>query len=190
MRYGFYLNKAQSSRSTRRTQSPYVPCCVFNPIPTDHKMYRDVVGNFGSCALITCVLSLFCSSFSYHKGNRLSCTAFQTMCLPSCFLFLRSYGDYLNLHLPDALILCWQSSTDVSPSATPSSTPLVGTHAPKFGTVIPSRIFVGGIAANVSMAVTLFICTMTMSRNVDNLAVLDSCYVFWTFLFLGTGQPS
>ncbi|XP_070211322.1 protein boule-like isoform X2 [Littorina saxatilis] len=40
------------------------------------------------------------------------------------------------------------SSTDVSPSATPSSTPLVGTHAPKFGTVIPSRIFVGGIAAN------------------------------------------
>ena len=63
MRYGFYLNKAQSSRSTRRTQSPYVPCCVFNPIPTDHKMYRDVVGNFGSCALITCVLSLFCSSF-------------------------------------------------------------------------------------------------------------------------------
>ncbi|KAK7500767.1 hypothetical protein BaRGS_00008011, partial [Batillaria attramentaria] len=40
------------------------------------------------------------------------------------------------------------SSTDVSPSATPSTTPLVGTHAPKFGTVIPSRIFVGGIAAN------------------------------------------
>ena len=66
----------------------------------------------------------------------------------------------------------------------------MGTHAPKFGTVIPSRIFVGGIAANVSMAGTLFICTMTMSRNVDNLAVLDSCYVFWTFLFLGTGQPS
>ena len=46
--------------------------------------------------------------------------------------------------------VCLQSSTDVSPSATPSSTPLVGTHAPKFGTVIPSRIFVGGIAANVS----------------------------------------
>ncbi|XP_076466666.1 protein boule-like isoform X2 [Babylonia areolata] len=40
------------------------------------------------------------------------------------------------------------SSTDVSPSGTPSSTPLMGTHAPKFGTVIPSRIFVGGIAAN------------------------------------------
>ena len=125
-------------------------------------MYHDVVGNFGS------VSSLFCSNFSYHKGKRL-CTAFQTMCLPSCFLLLRSYGDYLNLNLPDALILCWQSSTDVSPSATPSSTPLVGTHAPKFGTVIPSRIFVGGIAANVSIAVTLFICTMTMSRNVDNL---------------------
>ena len=47
-------------------------------------------------------------------------------------------------------IFCVQSSTDVSPSATPNSTPLVGAHAPKFGTVIPSRIFVGGIAANVS----------------------------------------
>ncbi|XP_022305708.1 uncharacterized protein LOC111112487 isoform X4 [Crassostrea virginica] len=42
------------------------------------------------------------------------------------------------------------SSADVSPSATPSSTPLGGTHAPKYGTVIPNRIFVGGIAANTS----------------------------------------
>lgn len=48
-------------------------------------------------------------------------------------------------------VFCLQSSSaDVSPSATPSSTPLGGTHAPKYGTVIPNRIFVGGIAANVS----------------------------------------
>lgn len=40
------------------------------------------------------------------------------------------------------------SSGDVSPSTTPCGTPLSG--APKFGTVIPNRIFVGGIAANVS----------------------------------------
>ncbi|XP_045168498.2 protein boule-like isoform X2 [Mercenaria mercenaria] len=38
------------------------------------------------------------------------------------------------------------SSADVSPSTTPCGTPLSG--APKFGTVIPNRIFVGGIAAN------------------------------------------
>lgn len=42
------------------------------------------------------------------------------------------------------------SSADVSPSVTPSSTPLSSTHAPKYGTVIPNRIFVGGIAANTS----------------------------------------
>ncbi|XP_048754062.2 deleted in azoospermia-like isoform X4 [Ostrea edulis] len=41
-------------------------------------------------------------------------------------------------------------SADVSPSVTPSSTPLSSTHAPKYGTVIPNRIFVGGIAANTS----------------------------------------
>ncbi|KAL3832091.1 hypothetical protein ACJMK2_023815 [Sinanodonta woodiana] len=40
------------------------------------------------------------------------------------------------------------SSADVSPSITPCGTPLSGTHAPKYGTVIPNRIFVGGIAAN------------------------------------------
>ena len=51
-----------------------------------------------------------------------------------------------------------QSSADVSPSATPSATPLVGTHAPKFGTVIPSRIFVGGIAANVSSELICVMC--------------------------------
>lgn len=44
------------------------------------------------------------------------------------------------------------SSTDVSPAATPSSTPITGAHASKFGTVIPSRIFVGGIAANTTDA--------------------------------------
>ncbi|XP_052802086.1 mucin-5AC-like isoform X3 [Mya arenaria] len=38
------------------------------------------------------------------------------------------------------------SSTDVSPTSTPCGTPLGG--APKYGTVIPNRIFVGGIAAN------------------------------------------
>ncbi|KAH3716345.1 hypothetical protein DPMN_059066 [Dreissena polymorpha] len=38
------------------------------------------------------------------------------------------------------------SSTDVSPTTTPCGTPLSG--APKYGTVIPNRIFVGGIAAN------------------------------------------
>ncbi|KAH9520088.1 hypothetical protein Btru_059912 [Bulinus truncatus] len=44
------------------------------------------------------------------------------------------------------------SSADVSPVTTPSSTPLSGGHPPKFGTVIPSRIFVGGIAANTTDA--------------------------------------
>ncbi|GFO46270.1 parathyroid hormone/parathyroid hormone-related peptide receptor-like [Plakobranchus ocellatus] len=44
------------------------------------------------------------------------------------------------------------SSADVSPVTTPSSTPLTGGHPPKFGTVIPSRIFVGGIAANTTDA--------------------------------------
>jgi len=44
------------------------------------------------------------------------------------------------------------SSADGSPVTTPSSTPLSG-HTPKFpGTVIPSRIFVGGIAANTTDA--------------------------------------
>lgn len=43
------------------------------------------------------------------------------------------------------------SSTDGSPVTTPSSTPLTG-HAPKYGTIIPSRIFVGGIAANTTDA--------------------------------------
>ena len=46
------------------------------------------------------------------------------------------------------------SSTDVSPTSTPCGTPLSG--APKYGTVIPNRIFVGGIAANVSI-VTVFV---------------------------------
>ncbi|VDI70874.1 RNA-binding protein 24-like [Mytilus galloprovincialis] len=40
------------------------------------------------------------------------------------------------------------TSADISPCITPSTTPLSGTHAPKYGTVIPNRIFVGGIAAN------------------------------------------
>ncbi|XP_021373538.1 protein boule-like isoform X3 [Mizuhopecten yessoensis] len=44
------------------------------------------------------------------------------------------------------------SSADVSPSITPCGTPLSGTHAPKYGTVIPNRIFVGGIAANTTEA--------------------------------------
>lgn len=43
------------------------------------------------------------------------------------------------------------SSADGSPVTTPSSTPLSG-HTPKYGTVIPSRIFVGGIAANTTDA--------------------------------------
>jgi len=44
------------------------------------------------------------------------------------------------------------SSADGSPVTTPSSTPLSGGHAPKYGTIIPSRIFVGGIAANTTDA--------------------------------------
>ena len=45
----------------------------------------------------------------------------------------------------------FQSSGETSPaSLTPAGTPALGTHAPKYGTVIPNRIFVGGIAANVS----------------------------------------
>ncbi|BFY99080.1 hypothetical protein BsWGS_02110 [Bradybaena similaris] len=43
------------------------------------------------------------------------------------------------------------SSGDVSPVTTPSSASLSG-HPPKFGTIIPSRIFVGGIAANTTDA--------------------------------------
>lgn len=44
------------------------------------------------------------------------------------------------------------SSADGSPVTTPSSTPLTGGHTPKYGTIIPSRIFVGGIAANTTDA--------------------------------------
>ena len=47
--------------------------------------------------------------------------------------------------------VCFQSSGETSPaSLTPAGTPALGAHAPKYGTVIPNRIFVGGIAANVS----------------------------------------
>ena len=83
---GVYLNKAQSSRSTRSTWSPMCTLlCLFNPFPTGHKMYCDVVGDFKSGASITRVCSvLFCSSFSYHKGKRLSRTAFCTVCMSSC----------------------------------------------------------------------------------------------------------
>ncbi|XP_064647872.1 protein boule-like [Lineus longissimus] len=44
---------------------------------------------------------------------------------------------------------CQSSSGEVSPSSTPVSG-ITSTHAPKYGTVIPNRIFVGGIAANTS----------------------------------------
>lgn len=44
------------------------------------------------------------------------------------------------------------SSADGSPATTPSTTPVAGGHTPKYGTVIPSRIFVGGIAANTTDA--------------------------------------
>lgn len=44
------------------------------------------------------------------------------------------------------------SSADGSPVTTPSNTPLTGGHASKYGTIIPSRIFVGGIAANTTDA--------------------------------------
>ena len=53
--------------------------------------------------------------------------------------------------IPGSASVLFQSSTELSASPTPSSTPMVGSHVPKFGTVIPSRIFVGGIAANVSI---------------------------------------
>jgi len=54
-----------------------------------------------------------------------------------------------NIARPDSV-----SSADGSPGTTcsPSSTPLSGGHTPKYGTVIPSRIFVGGIAANTTDA--------------------------------------
>lgn len=48
-------------------------------------------------------------------------------------------------------IVFQSTSADISPCVTPSTTPLSGNHAPKYGTVIPNRIFVGGIAANVSI---------------------------------------
>ncbi|KAK3108912.1 hypothetical protein FSP39_018516 [Pinctada imbricata] len=40
------------------------------------------------------------------------------------------------------------SSAEASPIVTPSSTPGAGTQAPKYGTLVPNRVFVGGIAAN------------------------------------------
>ncbi|KAI0211606.1 Protein boule [Lamellibrachia satsuma] len=41
------------------------------------------------------------------------------------------------------------SSGEVSPaSVTPAGTPSLISQAPKYGTLIPNRIFVGGIAAN------------------------------------------
>ena len=43
------------------------------------------------------------------------------------------------------------SSGDTSPGpGSTAGTPLGGTHPPKYGHVVPNRIFVGGIAANVS----------------------------------------
>ncbi|GAB1608973.1 boule-like, boule [Argonauta hians] len=44
-----------------------------------------------------------------------------------------------------------QSSSDVSPCPTPVGTPL-STQAPKYGTVIPNRIFVGGITTTTTEA--------------------------------------
>lgn len=43
------------------------------------------------------------------------------------------------------------SSADVSPCPTPVGTP-ISTHAPKYGTVIPNRIFVGGITTTTTEA--------------------------------------
>lgn len=72
------------------------------------------------------------------------------------FIISKKYGSCLILEHHNfnefSCFLLKSSSADVSPSATPSSTPLSSTHAPKYGTVIPNRIFVGGIAANVSLA--------------------------------------
>ena len=54
------------------------------------------------------------------------------------------------------------SSGEVSPvSVTPAGTPSLVTQAPKYGTLIPNRIFVGGIASNVSILVHVeIICNL------------------------------
>ena len=49
-----------------------------------------------------------------------------------------------------ALVLFQTSSGEVSAAGSPSGTPIAN-QVPKYGTLIPNRIFVGGIAANVSM---------------------------------------
>ena len=62
------------------------------------------------------------------------------------------YSSLVTTDLSISFIL-QSTSTDVSPSTTPCGTPLSGSNAPKFGTVIPNRIFVGGIAANVCIQI-------------------------------------
>lgn len=62
-------------------------------------------------------------------------------------------AEYVHSSTGQCVCFALQSSGETSPaSLTPAGTPsLGGTHAPKYGTVIPNRIFVGGIAANVSL---------------------------------------
>ena len=47
--------------------------------------------------------------------------------------------------------LCKMSSRESSLSLTPSGTPLSSGQMPKYGTLIPNRVFVGGIASDVSL---------------------------------------
>lgn len=60
-----------------------------------------------------------------------------------CFLFVASFSRWFD----------FQQSPSSGESVSPAGTPL-SAQAPKYGTLIPNRIFVGGIAANVSVEVS------------------------------------
>jgi len=68
-------------------------------------------------------------------------------------------------------ILCVQlSSRESSLSLTPSCTPVSSGQIPKYGTLIPNRIFVGGLPADVC-TFCCFQCTVCMM-------LIDLLYIF------------
>ena len=79
-------------------------------------------------------------------------------------------------------------SADVSPTSTPCGTPLSGSNAPKFGTVIPNRIFVGGIAANVSINWVKFF-KLFMNMNVFWSGLITMVPEWNHFIFMQTDYP-
>ena len=68
----------------------------------------------------------------------------------------------------DIMALLQTSSGEVSAAGSPSGTPTAN-QVPKYGTLIPNRIFVGGIAANVSMPSFM---SLYRSHRTDNLIAI------------------